>query len=77
MTDDELERALVERNSVPRIQSRRLSLRPISAALRDKGQTALNERERTGEGVRGIAKRFGVDASTVQRIARPFVGAVA
>jgi phage shock protein PspC (stress-responsive transcriptional regulator) len=25
-----------------------------------------------GEGVRGIAKRFGVDPSTVQRISRPF-----
>jgi len=36
-----------------------------------------NERKRTGEGVRGIAKRFGVDPSTVQRIARPFVGAAA
>jgi DNA invertase Pin-like site-specific DNA recombinase len=33
---------------------------------------ALNERKRTGEGVRGIAKRFGVDPSTVQRISRPF-----
>jgi DNA-binding MarR family transcriptional regulator len=38
---------------------------------------ALNERKRTGEGVRGIAKRFGVDPSTVQRIARPFVGVAA
>src|SRR5262252_7013154 len=40
-------------------------------------QAALNERKRTGEGVRGIAKRFGVDPSTVQRISRPFVGAAA
>jgi DNA invertase Pin-like site-specific DNA recombinase len=38
---------------------------------------ALNERKRTGEGVRGIAKRFGVDPSTVQRISRPFVDAAA
>jgi hypothetical protein len=28
-------------------------------------QAALNERKRTGEGVRGIAKRFGVDPSTL------------
>ena len=40
-------------------------------------QAALSERKRTGEGVRGIAKRFGVDPSTVQRIARPFVGVAA
>jgi hypothetical protein len=35
-------------------------------------QAALSERKRTGEGVRGIAKRFGVDPSTAQRISRPF-----
>ena len=35
------------------------------------------ERNRTGEGVRGIAKRFGVDPSTVQRISRPFAVAAA
>ena len=35
-------------------------------------QAALNERKRTGEGVRGIARRFGVDPSTVQRMSRPF-----
>jgi DNA invertase Pin-like site-specific DNA recombinase len=40
-------------------------------------QAALSERKRTGEGVRGIAKRFGVDPSTVQRVARPFVGVAA
>jgi DNA invertase Pin-like site-specific DNA recombinase len=40
-------------------------------------QAALNERKRTGEGVRGIAKRFGVDPSTVQRISRPFDAAAA
>ena len=51
----------------------------VRAGLRrakDEG-TARNERKRTGEGVRGIAKRFGVDPSTVQRISRPFVGAAA
>ena len=40
-------------------------------------QAALSERKRTGEGVRGIAKRFGVDPSTVQRISRPFDGVAA
>jgi hypothetical protein len=56
---------------------------PIARALigKSKGETieveaqssALNDRKRTGEGVRGIAKRFGVDPSTVQRgLAAPF-----
>jgi hypothetical protein len=43
-----------------------------SPSERNDAPAALNERERTGEGVRGIAKRFGVDPSTVQRISRPF-----
>jgi DNA invertase Pin-like site-specific DNA recombinase len=33
---------------------------------------ALHQRKQTGEGVRKIAKRFGVNPSTVQRISRPF-----
>ena len=49
----------------------------IASELEKRIQTALNERKRTGEGVRGIAKRFGVDPSTVQRIARPFDGVAA
>jgi DNA invertase Pin-like site-specific DNA recombinase len=49
----------------------------IAVEIEERIQAALNERKRTGEGVRGIAKRFGVDPSTVQRIARPFVGAAA
>jgi hypothetical protein len=36
---------------------------------------ALNKPGRT-EGVRKIAARFGVDPSTVQRISRPFEGAI-
>jgi DNA invertase Pin-like site-specific DNA recombinase len=40
----------------------------ILAALKAPGRT---------EGVRKIAKRFGVDPSTVQRISRPFDGASA
>jgi DNA invertase Pin-like site-specific DNA recombinase len=49
----------------------------IAPELEKRIQTALSDRARTGEGVRGIAKRFGVDPSTVQRISRPFDGAVA
>jgi DNA invertase Pin-like site-specific DNA recombinase len=49
----------------------------IAPELEKRIQTALNERKRTGEGVRGIAKRFGVDPSTVQRISRPFDGVAA
>ncbi len=44
----------------------------IASELEKQILAALNERKRTGEGVRGIAKRFGVDPSTVQRISRPF-----
>ena len=58
-------------------EGKRLGRPRIAAELEKRIQTALNERKRTGEGVRGIAKRFGVDPSTVQRIARPFVGAAA
>jgi len=49
----------------------------VRPGLRRANQAALNDRERTGDGVRGIAKRFGVDPSTVQRIARPFADAAA
>jgi DNA invertase Pin-like site-specific DNA recombinase len=49
----------------------------IAAELEKRILAALSERTRTGEGVRVIAKRFGVDPSTVQRISRPFVGAAA
>jgi DNA-binding MarR family transcriptional regulator len=44
----------------------------IAPELEKRILAALSERKRTGEGVRGIAKRFGVDPSTVQRISRPF-----
>jgi DNA invertase Pin-like site-specific DNA recombinase len=49
----------------------------IAPELEKRIQAALSERKRTGEGVRGIAKRFGVDPSTVQRISRPFGAAAA
>jgi len=38
----------------------------IAVELEKRIQVALNERKRTGEGVRGIAKRFGVDPSRVK-----------
>ena len=58
-------------------EGKQLGRPPIALELEKRIQAALNERKRTGEGVRGIAKRFGVDPSTVQRIARPFVSAAA
>ena len=55
-------------------EGKRLGRPRIAPELETRIQTALNERKHTGEGVRGIAKRFGVDPSTVQRISRPFDG---
>jgi DNA invertase Pin-like site-specific DNA recombinase len=45
----------------------------ISAELEKQILAALRASDRT-EGVRKIAKRFGVDPGTVQRISRPFDG---
>jgi DNA invertase Pin-like site-specific DNA recombinase len=50
-------------------EGKRVGRPPIEAALRKRIEAALAARERTGEGVRGIAKRMGVNVSTVQRIA--------
>jgi DNA invertase Pin-like site-specific DNA recombinase len=58
-------------------EGKRLGRPPIAPDLEKQILFALNERKRTGEGVRGIAKRFGVDPSTVQRISRPFDGVAA
>ena len=44
----------------------------IAADLEKRILDALKARNRTGEGVRKIAERFGVNPSTVQRISRPF-----
>jgi len=48
----------------------------IAPELEAKILAALRAPART-EGIRKIAKRFSVDPSTVQRISRPFAGAVA
>ena len=49
----------------------------LAADVERRISAALKARSDTGDSVRKIAARFGVDAGTVQRIARPFVGAVA
>ena len=49
----------------------------LAADVEQRIGAALKARKDTGDSVRKIAARFGVDASTVQRIARPFVGAAA
>jgi len=73
----EFERAMIAERVRARLrrakdEGKRLGRPRIAADLEKRIQAALNERKRTGEGVRGIAKRFGVDPSTVQRISRPF-----
>jgi len=42
-------------------EGKRLGRPRIAPELEKRILAALNERKRTGEGVRGIAKRFGVD----------------
>jgi DNA invertase Pin-like site-specific DNA recombinase len=49
----------------------------LAADVERRISAALKARKNTGDSVRKIAARFGVDASTVQRIARPFVGVAA
>jgi DNA invertase Pin-like site-specific DNA recombinase len=58
-------------------EGKRLGRPPLKPALRERILEALNARHESGLGVRGIAKRFGIDPSTVQKLAseaRPFVG---
>jgi hypothetical protein len=50
---------------------KRLGWTPISSALEKRIREALATPGRPG--VRVLAKRFGVNAGTVQRISRPFV----
>ena len=49
----------------------------IAGEVERRISAALKARKDTGDSVRKIAARFGVDPSTVQRIARPFVGVAA
>jgi transposase len=44
----------------------------IAADIEARISAALKARKDTGDSVRKIAARFGVDASTAQRISRPF-----
>jgi DNA invertase Pin-like site-specific DNA recombinase len=77
----EFERSMIQervRAGLRRAKSegKRLGRPPIAAELEKRIRAALDAPGRT-EGVRKIAKRFGVDPSTVQRISRPFDGASA
>jgi DNA invertase Pin-like site-specific DNA recombinase len=56
-----------------RSEGRRLGRPPIALALEKRIREALATPGRPG--VRVIAKRFGVNPGTVQRISRPFDGA--
>jgi DNA invertase Pin-like site-specific DNA recombinase len=56
-----------------RSEGKRLGRPPIAPALEKQIREALATPGRPG--VRVIARRFGVDAGTVQRISRPFAGA--
>jgi DNA invertase Pin-like site-specific DNA recombinase len=72
----EFERAMIQervRAGLARAKSegKKLGRPPIDPKLEAHIRKALNEPGRT-EGVRKIAERFGVNASTVQRISRPF-----
>jgi DNA invertase Pin-like site-specific DNA recombinase len=49
----------------------------IAADVERRISAALKARDHTGDSVRKIAARFGVDPGTVQRISRPFVGVAA
>jgi hypothetical protein len=55
-----------------RSEGKRLGRPPIAPALEARIRKALAIRGRPG--VRVIAKHFGVDPGTVQRISRPFEG---
>jgi hypothetical protein len=48
------------------------SVTPPLSPQQERVRTALNARNETGEGVRVIAKRFGLSPTTVQKIRRPF-----
>src|SRR5215218_9679933 len=77
----EFERAMIQervRAGLRRARSegKRLGRPPLSPELEERVRKALNQPGRT-EGVRKIAKRFGISVPTVQRISRPFEAASA
>jgi DNA invertase Pin-like site-specific DNA recombinase len=49
----------------------------IASEMEGRILAALKARKETGDSVRKIAARFGVDPSTVQRISRPFAESAA
>jgi DNA invertase Pin-like site-specific DNA recombinase len=71
----EFERSMIQervRAGLRRAQSEGKQLGRPRTDLEKRIIAALHQRKQTGEGVRKIAKRFGVNPSTVQRISRPF-----
>jgi DNA invertase Pin-like site-specific DNA recombinase len=77
----EFERAMIQervRAGLKRARSegKRLGRPPLSPQLEERVRKALNQPGRT-EGVRKIAKRFGLSPATVQKISRPFEAASA
>ena len=74
----EFERAMIAERVRAELRRAISEGRPrIAADVERRISAALKARKDTGDSVRKIAARFGIDPSTVQRIARPFVGAVA
>ena len=55
-------------------EGKQLGRAAIAPDLEKQIREALNARKDTGDSVRKIAARFGVAASTVQTISRPFAG---
>ena len=51
-----------------RSEGKQLGRPPIAPELEERIRDALRARKQSGEGMRGIAKRFGVGPGTVQRI---------
>ena len=53
-------------------EGKKLGRPRIAADMEARILAALTARKDTGDSVRKIAARFGIDSSTVQRISRPF-----
>jgi hypothetical protein len=57
---------------VPSVRANSSAGLAIAADIEQRIHAALKARKETGDSVRKIAARFGIDPSTVQRISRPF-----